>query len=61
MSRFVLAHVNVEVPDDVAETAEALAVALEREIIGAIHVGTDPDHTPILSQSEVEIPLIEEI
>lgn len=57
MPRTILAHLNIEVPDDSTATADDIAA----EVAGALDVGTDPDHTPTLATAEVVITLVEEI
>lgn len=57
MPRTVLVHLNCEVPEDFTGTADELA----DEIAGAIQVGTDADHTPLLCEAGVTIPMAEEV
>jgi hypothetical protein len=56
-NRTILVHLNCEVPADFAGTADELA----DEIAGAIQVGTDPGHTPLLCEAGVTIPMAEEV
>lgn len=55
--RTILVHINAEVPEDFAGTADQLA----DEIIGAIEVGKDPENTPLLCEAAVVVPLAEEV
>jgi hypothetical protein len=55
--RTILVHLNVEVPSDNAATVEELVAEIE----GALAVGTDPDHAPILAASQTVVAMAEEI
>lgn len=57
MTREILIHLNIEVP----ESEHASAEELGREVLGALEVGADADETPCLRASTVTVALAEEI
>jgi hypothetical protein len=59
VSRTVLVHLNVEVPDSI--TTPTLAQDVEAEVKAALEVATGEDHTPFLAESVVVVALAEEI
>ena len=57
MTRTVLVHLNIELPDTAPATADDVA----DEVRGALEVAAEGDHVPALTASVWDVALAEEI